>query len=234
MSEYSLTLSVNQDAEEILLPVLPEKIEFSEAGNSKTYEISGLGEINFIKNKKLTEISFEGLLPASWFPGASVPRDNTWLPPSHYLITIREWRRRKLPVKLVVNLSAMEISQHVSIEKFTWSESGGAVGDIQYQISFKEYKFYSAKKVQVSEPKKQQAEGTGNNTPANAASNAPPRPDTRIPPKTYTLVAGDSLWKVAKRFLGDGSKYKQIQSLNGIKDSELKKLPVGKVIKLPG
>ncbi|RCX22594.1 LysM domain-containing protein [Fontibacillus phaseoli] len=233
MSEYSLTLSVNQDAEEILLPVLPEKIEFSESGNGKTYEISGLGEINVIKNMKLMEISFEGLLPASWFPGANVPRNKTWFSPSHYLITIQKWRRRKLPVKLVVNLSGMEISLHVSIEKFTWSESGGAVGDIQYQISLKEYRPYSAKKVQVSEPDKQQAGGTGNTAPANTANSAPPRPDTRIPPKTYTLVAGDSLWKVAKRFLGDGSKYKQIQSLNGIKDSELKKLPVGKVIKLP-
>lgn len=33
--------------------------------------------------------------------------------------------------------------------------------------------------------------------------------------------------------LGDGSKYKVIQKLNGIPDSELKKLPIGKVIKLP-
>ncbi|MEF2964930.1 LysM peptidoglycan-binding domain-containing protein [Paenibacillus sp. M1] len=230
MSEYSLTLSVNADAEEIALPVLPDKIEFSEAGNSKAYEISGLGEINIIKNMKPVEIAFDGLLPARWFPGAAIPREEAWLPPSFYLKKIQDWRKKKLPVKIVVNLTGMEVSLFVSIEKFTWSESGGAVGDIQYQISLKEYRAFSARKVQVAEPAAAAQTGTETST---APANTPARPDTRVQPKTYTLVAGDSLWKVAKRFLGDGAKYKQIQTLNGIKDSELKKLPIGKVIKLP-
>lgn len=233
MSGYSLTLSVNQDAEELEFPVLPEKIDISEAGNGKTYEISGLGEINLIKNVKLTEISFEGLFPASWFPGANVARDKTWLPPSHYITTIQKWRRDKLPVKLVINFTGMEESLFTSIEKFTWSESGGAVGDIQYQLSFKKHRPFSARKVQVAEPKSGSDQAAASNTDGSDKKSAPPRTDNRTTPKTYTLVSGDSLWKVAKRFLGDGSKYKQIQTLNGIKDSELKKLKVGKVIKLP-
>jgi len=59
------------------------------------------------------------------------------------------------------------------------------------------------------------------------------RANEKTKPSTYTLKAGDNLWSIAQKILGDGAKYKAIQKLNGIADSELKKLPIGKVIKLP-
>lgn len=36
---------------------------------------------------------------------------------------------------------------------------------------------------------------------------------------TYKVQKGDSLWSIAKKFLGDGNKYKSIQELNGLKDT---------------
>lgn len=51
-------------------------------------------------------------------------------------------------------------------------------------------------------------------------------------PKTYIMKSKDNLWKIAKEILGDGNRCWEIQKLNGIKDSELRKLPIGKVIKL--
>lgn len=226
---YSLTLSFNNETEAIELPVLPEKIEVSTSGNNKTYDISQLGEINVIKLGKLTEIAFESFFPASWYPGCNVSQQELF-EPSHYIVDrITKWRESKQPMRLVLTGGPMDINIPVSIERFTWSESGGAVGDIAYQIALKEYRFYAARKVQVATQS-----GSASVAMPKLLSAAPAaRPDTRVQPKTYTLVAGDNLWKVAQKFLGDGSKYKQIQTLNGIKDSELKRLPVGKVIKLP-
>jgi nucleoid-associated protein YgaU len=59
------------------------------------------------------------------------------------------------------------------------------------------------------------------------------RASDKKPPSTYTMKAGDNLWKIAQKVLGDGQKYKVIQKLNGISDDELRKLPVGKVLKMP-
>lgn len=225
---YSLTLSFNNEAEAIEFPVLPEKIEVSSSGDNKTYDISQHGEINVIKSAKLTEIAFESIFPANWFPGCNVAQPALFAP-SHYIDKIEKWRREKQPMRLVLVGSTMNINLPVSVERFNWSESGGAVGDIAFQLSLKEYRFYAAKKVQVAK----QSGSVSVTMPKLLSAKTPARADTRVQPKTYTLVAGDNLWKVAQKFLGDGSKYKQIQTLNGIKDSELKRLPVGKVIKLP-
>lgn len=48
---------------------------------------------------------------------------------------------------------------------------------------------------------------------------------------TYTVQAGDSLWAIAARLLGDGSRYPEIQKLNGL-NSEL--ISVGQKLKIPG
>lgn len=41
----------------------------------------------------------------------------------------------------------------------------------------------------------------------------------QIEPEIYTVVRGDSLWKIAKRYYGAGSKYKIIMRANGLKSS---------------
>ncbi|WP_374718176.1 LysM peptidoglycan-binding domain-containing protein [Neobacillus sp.] len=229
MGNYSLTLSFNNEAEAIEFPVLPEKIEVSTSSGNKTYDVSQLGEVNVIKSAKLTEIAFEGIFPANWFPGCNVAQSALFVP-SHYIVDrIEKWREEKRPVRLVFTGSTMNINLPVSIERFIWSESGGAVGDIAFQLALKEYRFYAARKVQIAK----QSGSVSVAMPKLLSAKTPARADTRVQPKTYTLVAGDNLWKVAQKFLGDGSKYKQIQTLNGIKDAELKRLPVGKVIKLP-
>jgi hypothetical protein len=225
---YSLTLSFNNEAEAIEFPVLPEKIEVSSSGDNKTYDISQLGEVNVIKSAKLTEIAFESIFPANWFPGCNVSQ-SALFEPAHYIDRLQKWRREKQPMRLVLVGSTMNINIPVSVERLIWSESGGAVGDIAYQIALKEYRFYAAKKVQVAK----QSGSVSVVMPKLLSAKTPARSDTRVQPKTYTLVTGDNLWKVAQKFLGDGIKYKQIQTLNGIKDAELKRLPVGKVIKLP-
>lgn len=50
-------------------------------------------------------------------------------------------------------------------------------------------------------------------------------------PASYTVVAGDSLWAIAERFLGDGSRYGEIKSLNGLSSNVINP---GQVLRLPG
>ena len=52
-------------------------------------------------------------------------------------------------------------------------------------------------------------------TSALAVAGTKPTEDYRI----HTVVHGDTLWAIAKRYLGNGSRYKEIVSLNGMKSN---------------
>ena len=46
----------------------------------------------------------------------------------------------------------------------------------------------------------------------------------------YTVKNGDTLWNIAKKYLKDGNKYKEIQKANGLKDTVIH---AGMVLKIP-
>ena len=49
----------------------------------------------------------------------------------------------------------------------------------------------------------------------------------------YTVREGDSLWQIAQKFLGDGSRYKEILELNADVLAEEDDLTIGTALKLP-
>jgi len=71
--------------------------------------------------------------------------------------------------------------------------------------------------------------------PAPAAEPAPapaaPPPPAAPAPRTYTVVSGDTLWAIAERFYGDGSKYQQIADASGIANPDL--IHPGQVLTIP-
>lgn len=49
--------------------------------------------------------------------------------------------------------------------------------------------------------------------------------------KTYTVVAGDTLFNIAKQFLGDGNRYQELAAHNNIANPD--HIEVGQVIEIP-
>ena len=56
------------------------------------------------------------------------------------------------------------------------------------------------------------------------------RPEPEITYREYTVKQGDSLWKIARAYLGSGTRYSEIVELNGLK-SEI--IHPGQTLKLP-
>jgi len=69
-------------------------------------------------------------------------------------------------------------------------------------------------------------------TAAPPAPTAAPAASAEAPAKRiYTVVSGDTLWAIAERFYGDGSKYPKIASANGIANPDL--IMVGQQLTIP-
>ena len=83
-------------------------------------------------------------------------------------------------------------------------------------MTLREYKFKSALAALAG--------GSG------SAAAAPKRTDERVTPRTYTVRQGDTLWDIACRFYGDGTRWRAIAAKNGVTDP--RKLQVGKVLTL--
>jgi LysM repeat protein len=221
-SPYFAHMSFLNDTEQFHFPVNPSSLEVNESGQGKTYNVPGIGEINVIGSKSLSEISFSGLFPAQRYPFANrtvkVINDEVkviWHDPVYYIGFINKWMNAKHPIRFILSSDTYNINTAASIESFTWNEVVGGSGDIEYSIKLKQYMFYRARKLKSVE------------------SGGIPRAVEKLQPQSYKMVAGDSLWSIAKKELGNGARWIEIQKLNGISDAEIKRLPIGKVLKLP-
>lgn len=223
MSEYGIWLSFNNQQEGFQIPVNPESLEVKDTGNGKTYDVLKLGEINVIQNPRLAEYSWSSIFPGQRYPFLAT---DLVLPPRRYIEYIRKWMGTKRPIRFIFTGPTFDINTPATIEEFTWKEVAGSEGDIEYSIRLKQYVFYAAKRVIIVPPQQGQT--------AKAAVQKPKRPDDRVPPKTYTLKKGDTLWAIAQRYLGSGSRWREIAKLNGISDAQVRRLPVGMTIRLPG
>lgn len=65
------------------------------------------------------------------------------------------------------------------------------------------------------------AEQAAPDAAAEPVSEAAPAVEPEPAARTHTVESGDTLWAIAERFYGDGSKYQQIADANGIANPDL-------------
>jgi nucleoid-associated protein YgaU len=66
---------------------------------------------------------------------------------------------------------------------------------------------------------------------AEPTEEAAPEPAPEPAARTHTVVSGDTLWAIAERFYGDGSKYQLIADASGISNPDL--IYPGQVLTIP-
>ena len=217
----------------VQFPVAPAEMRTKINGRNETIVLMNDGEVNVIKKPGLTDIEFEVLLPNVKYPFA-VYTDG-FKPATHYLEKLEKLKVSDKPFQFIVNRMMpngnllFDTNMTVSIEDYEINESAENGFDVMVNIQLKQYKSYGNKRL-VTKP----------STTASNASSAPTaqkavveqiRPTTgKETPKSHTVVKGDTLWAIAKKELGDGSKYTELAKLNNISNPSL--IKAGQVIKL--
>lgn len=213
----------------IRFPVPPQKLKLKTKGQNETMTLINGNEINILNPPGLTEISFDVLLPWTEYPFAEY--DGGFEPPEYFLSTLDVIKREQKPVQFVVirespqGDSLFDTNMTVSLEDYTVAEDAKDGLDVTVSISLKNYIFVSTQKYEIQETKeKEEAEVLVEEE--RDASSAPEY-------ETYTVKKGDSLWNIAKRYLGTGSRYPEIYNLNRDKIRDPNRIQIGQILKMP-
>ncbi len=216
--KYQMWLTHNAEKEKIRLPVLPESFKTKNGSNNDSVDIAGLGEIVIMQGRPALQFSFSSFFPAESFPGMHVSRLKR---PRSLIKKINSWKAGDKPVHLVATACGVNI--YCTIEDFSYSEEGGDPGTYQYSITLKEYREIKVRQVKVDIP-----------NAAATVNKEEPRVDNTVQPKTYTVVGGDCLWKIAQKLYGNGSQYTKIYDANrGVIGGNPNKIYAGQVLSIP-
>ena len=216
-------LYLKQDGKQILLPVTPAEIEMKTGNRNKAVYILNFGEMNLAKKPGLQEIRFTALLPGRRY--SFVQTEDGFHVPEYFLNCFKEYKATAKPVQLILFRRLADGTQlfcgnmDVLLEDYTVTEKGGEQGDFWVEMCWKEWK--TAKSIRYSVK--------GQNG-GNVLVEQGQERQAKTPAATYTVKKGDCLWNIAKKQLGDGTKYKEIAQKNGISDPN--RIYPGQVLKL--
>lgn len=214
-----------------LLPITPGKLEMKINNANTTVTLIDDGEVNILKRAKLTDISFECLIPQVRYPFASYK--SGFRSASYFLDYFEDLKNSDEPFQFIVSRkmpsgkSLFSTNIKVSMEDYKIIEDAGEGFDLKVKISLKQYRDYGTKTVNVTIVQEKVQASVEEQRPAE---NSPAPPAAQ----TYTVVKGDCLWNIAKKFYGDGSKYTVIYDANrGIVGGNPNLIYPGQVLTIP-
>ena len=207
----------------VLMPVTPSKVKMKVSGQNETVTLINGEEINLLKAPGLTEVSFKLLLPQVSYPFANGGAQAA----EYYLSLFERLKTSKQPFQWILNRERPNGSRlfytnlKVALEDYQITDDSEEGFDITVSVNLKQYRQYGTKTVTIQ---------TG-----NSATVEQPQRETAQAPKqtTYTVKAGDCLWNIAKKYLGDGSRYKEIYNLNKDKITNPNLIYPGQVLVMP-
>lgn len=194
-----------------LLPIAPPKLSVKINNANETVTLINEGEINILKKAELTDIEFECRIPQEKYPFAVYK--SGFKGADYFLDYFESLKTSKKPFQFIVcrkrptGKRLFDTNIKVSMEDYKITEDAKNGFDILVKIKLKQWRDYGTKTVSISfnmeKPKasvEPQREATTSPAPAAA--------------QTYTVVKGDCLWNIAKKFYGNGSKYTVIYNAN--------------------
>ena len=209
--------------DDMLLPIPPQKIPIKYPGQNETATLINGEEINITRPPGLAEISIDVVLPQMDYPCAMW--DGSVEDAEEFISRLQDLKENGDTFEFIVIRDSFDTNMDVTLEDYKVSDDVKEGLDLVVSITMKEARHYGTKIMNFAIVPEQPI-------PA-AASPEPERPAEQPQAKTYTVKSGDCLWNIAKKQLGDGSRWKEIHDLNRDKISNPNLIHPGLVLVLP-
>lgn len=213
----------------VLMPITPSKVKVKINNQNETLTLINGEEINILKEPGLTDVSFDLLLPQVSYPFTNGGAQSA----DYYLSLFERLKTAKQPFQFILNRSMptgrrlFYTNLTVGMEDYQITDDAEEGFDITVTVSLKQYRHYGTKTVTI------QPAPTPAETPT-ATVEQPQRETSQAPQQTtYTVKSGDCLWNIAKKYLGDGSRYNEIYELNKDKITNPNLIYPNQVLTLP-
>lgn len=194
-----------------MLPITPSKLEIKINNANKTLTLIDEGEINILKNAGLTDIEFSCGIPQVKYPFAVYKEG--FKGADYFLDYFESLKNSRKPFQFIVcrslpgNQKLFGTNIKVTLEDYKLTEDAKDGFDITVKVKLKQWRDYGPKTVNITMSEFGPRAAV---EPQREASTSP-APDQAT---AYTVVKGDCLWNIAKKFYGSGSKYTVIYNAN--------------------
>lgn len=208
--ENTRVISISAMGNQFILAVNPKEVTVSSGSKLKTLELLNVGDITVAGNRTIDKIAISNVfLPA---PGSPFYNGTS---PETILALMKKCMDAPSPVRIII--SGTDVNKQFWIEKMDDTYREGDK-DPHVSWSFSEYRQTTVLPV-ASLANRQTYTGLNQ------------RGVTQQVPKSVTVKKGTTMWDLAKKYYGDGSRWKEIQAANGGVNE--RKLQIGSTLVIP-
>ena len=240
MREFSIQFFLKVDSLLLTFPINPEELEVVKEIGYDTYANLDKQEILKLQEDKLIEIEFSSMLEAI---SSSLSVTPDAYKPEAYLEYFNKLKDNRKIVRFTSSDGIFDFEGY--IVNVTTNYTSGTIGDYDFTLTIIQnrsidlvayidngYKKISEEYVILRDTSK--SNPTVNTTNSNTQTAKPPATTTSTSnARTYTVVSGDTLSGIARKFYGDSSKWNTIFNANRDKIKNANLIYPGQVLTIP-
>lgn len=208
--ENTRVISISAMGNQFSLAVNPKEVTVSSGAKLKTLELLNVGDIAVAGNRTIDKINISN----AFLPAPGSPFYNG-ISPETILSLMKKCMDAPSPVRIII--SGTDVNKQFWIEKMDDTYKEGDK-DPHVSWSFSEYRKTTVLSV-ASLANRQTYTGLNQ------------RVGSQQVPKSVAVKKGTTMWDLAKKYYGDGSRWKEIQTANGGVNE--RKLQIGSQLVIP-